>query len=833
MKSPTAAFQAAMNMSGNSPRTLLVFNFPSPTGPVYVSDGPWNTGVNVYQPLVVSWQPIYKRVNPDPLTFDTTDWKLTLANMGATPFSAYFAQYEPLSVQVDVYHWFDSLADSDKLLIDSLVVLDVTSYDPEKIEMDLVSLIEKYENYLSQAASIDTTNWPFAEPAAIGKLEPIIYGTISNLLCPCVRGGSLGKLMSPITITQGYVDVSWAPNVLQPPPAPWTAICMGEWLRVTSNRGAASVVIGSDGNRYTCILGHVSSAATKPVTGANYAQYWQLGGTGGSAWATGTQYKSVNTIAVTRAYNGVIPLGAQNAGAEFIEYRTDIKYIVSGRKIQGVPNVYIDGIKVPPYYYGINYNDNGKTTLMFTQQFFINKAAALSLYDPGHIHAVSGSGAVTVYPSSASLSGSWTGSASAMIDGNDNTGCTANNQSGGSFSASISFPNLNLGSITTQNFYIRCVGHFTINGVDFNVGSAGYVRLTQTGGNSYDGLNIVVVNDVIYPEIYEVYKVVNTSTTLSSNTTGVGLSGGGASEYLVGKAVTADVQGNMDDANGTYIGTPNALIQNPVHVLHHFIENYGAPAGSCDSASFAAAASSCASAITGGYLFAFALTKPVSFKTTVARLAFQCRCRVWMEGTSFMAVFRSLTPPPSVLSVTTAMMGFRSVKVSLSTKDEIVNDMKLSYNPDWSKGEPSINNCISICNRSATYPLGGDPTSVSWAGIRRKTQWELMECVYLPAMASDLRDFYIGMYRQRRRRIDWTGFSQVVAVERFDMLKLNHDAPAFNFNQLLTETENVKYYPGSGKSKRAHRVEITGITWPPNFIPPIADEAIADDAVAG
>ncbi|MHB8173328.1 MAG: hypothetical protein ACYDFU_02555, partial [Nitrospirota bacterium] len=402
MKSPTAAFQTAMNQSGNSPRTLLVFNFPAPTGAVYVSDGPWNTGLNIYQPLVMSWQPIYKQVNPDPLTFDTTDWKLTLANTGAVPFSAYFAQYEPLSVQVDVYHWFDGLADSDKLLYDSLAIVDVTGYDSEKIELDLVSLIEKYENYLSQAAPIDTTNWPFAEPAAIGKLEPIIYGTISNLLCPCVRGGSLGKLMSPITTAQGYVDVSWAPNVLQPPAAPWTAICMGEWLRVTSNRGAASVVIGSDGNRYTCILGHVSSAATKPVTGANYAQYWQLGGAGGSAWATGTQYMSVNTIAVTRAYNGIIPLGAQNAGAEFIEYRTDIKYIVSGRKIQGVPNVYIDGIKVPPYYYSINYNDNGKTTLMFTQQFFINKAAALSLYDGGHSHGDSASGSSDWHPSSAS-----------------------------------------------------------------------------------------------------------------------------------------------------------------------------------------------------------------------------------------------------------------------------------------------------------------------------------------------------------------------------------------------------------------------------------------------
>ncbi|MGC2423160.1 MAG: hypothetical protein WA666_02265 [Nitrospirota bacterium] len=849
MKSPTAAFQAAMNKSGNSPRTLLVFNFPSPTGPVYVSDGPWNTGVNSYLPLVMSWQPIYKQVNPDPLTFDTTDWNLTLGNTGATPFSAYFAMYEPLSVQVDVYHWFDGLADSDKLLIDSLIVLEVTSYDPEKIELDLISLIEKYENYLSQAAPIDTTNWPFAEPAAIGKLEPVIYGTISNLLCPCVRGGSLGKLMSPITASQLYIDVSWAPNVLQPPAAPWTAICMGEWLRVTSNRGAASVVVGSDGNRYTCILGHVSSAATKPVTGANYAQYWQLGGTGGSAWAAGAQYMSVNTIAVTRTYNGVMPLGAQNAGAEFIEYRTDIKYIVSGRRIQGVPNVYIDGIKVPPYYYTINYNDNGKTTLMFTQQFFIQQATALSLYDGGHSHGAGG-GSSNWYPSSASTntgSGGFTqtGILGSSYDGNNSTAFEVQ-QTNAAASGYVQWNFPAWAGGTPSGVYVCFYGwanagggyqgNATINGN--TIAQSGAPQLFKyyigTAVPSSVSLNIPIAgangDNTVY--ICEVYLEVDAGQT-TTNATGVGLSGGGASEYLVGKAVTADVKGNIDDANGTYTGTPNALIQNPVHVLHHFIENYGAPAGSCDSVSFAAAASACSAAISGGYLFAFALTKQVSFKTTVARLAFQCRTRIWMEATSFRAVFRSLPPPASVLSVGTAMMGFRSVKVSLTTKDEIVNDMKLSYNPDWSKGEPSASNCLSICNQSANYPLGGDPTSVSWAGIRRNTQWELMEFVYLSAMVSDLRDFYLMMYKARRIRIDWTGFSQVVAVERFDPLALNHNAPAFKFNQLLTETENVKYYPGSGRGKRAHRVEITGVTYPGHYMTAVPDEAVPDEAIPG
>ena len=53
-----------------------------------------------------------------------------------------------------------------------------------------------------------------------------------------------------------------------------------------------SVVYGSDGNRYRCILGHTSSASNKPVTGANWATYWEATSvTGGTDnWVSGKNY---------------------------------------------------------------------------------------------------------------------------------------------------------------------------------------------------------------------------------------------------------------------------------------------------------------------------------------------------------------------------------------------------------------------------------------------------------------------------------------------------------------------------------------------------------------
>lgn len=52
-------------------------------------------------------------------------------------------------------------------------------------------------------------------------------------------------------------------------------------------------VTGSDGNAYECILGHTAAADNKPVTGANWETYWQLGTKDyilSADWVSGTSY---------------------------------------------------------------------------------------------------------------------------------------------------------------------------------------------------------------------------------------------------------------------------------------------------------------------------------------------------------------------------------------------------------------------------------------------------------------------------------------------------------------------------------------------------------------
>lgn len=51
-----------------------------------------------------------------------------------------------------------------------------------------------------------------------------------------------------------------------------------------------SVVTGTDTAAWKCIRSHTADSTNRPITGANYLQYWASGGSGAVTWATGTAY---------------------------------------------------------------------------------------------------------------------------------------------------------------------------------------------------------------------------------------------------------------------------------------------------------------------------------------------------------------------------------------------------------------------------------------------------------------------------------------------------------------------------------------------------------------
>lgn len=75
---------------------------------------------------------------------------------------------------------------------------------------------------------------------------------------------------------------------------------LGFWMKkysawtLSTSYVVGSLVVGDDGNLYSCILANVSTADDVPVLGVNYATYWTLYTTvTPSVWTDGTSYTSI------------------------------------------------------------------------------------------------------------------------------------------------------------------------------------------------------------------------------------------------------------------------------------------------------------------------------------------------------------------------------------------------------------------------------------------------------------------------------------------------------------------------------------------------------------
>lgn len=66
-----------------------------------------------------------------------------------------------------------------------------------------------------------------------------------------------------------------------------------------SSVNTQSVVTGTDSNAYKCIKSHTADSTNRPITGANYLQYWDAGGSSPAAWSSGTAYLAPQLLRLT------------------------------------------------------------------------------------------------------------------------------------------------------------------------------------------------------------------------------------------------------------------------------------------------------------------------------------------------------------------------------------------------------------------------------------------------------------------------------------------------------------------------------------------------------
>jgi hypothetical protein len=301
----------------------------------------------------------------------------------------------------------------------------------------------------------------------------------------------------------------------------------------------------------------------------------------------------------------------------------------------------------------------------------------------------------------------------------------------------------------------------------------------------------------------EIYYVPYSSG--ASPATGVALMGDSAADFVIGGTVTCYVEGYTDDFQGSFTGTPYAVIENPADVVKHFMANYLDVSLDEFGSSFDTARTILSGLIPGGYTLAGVIDKPVDGLDLVSSLSAQSRLKVSHDGfISTAAVTASIPEIPDRL-IEADMVKSGSFKVSRTGREEVVNILAIHYKKDQSNTSPHF---LEVVNLSLAYPSGGDSISVSTYGARGPRRPFALNFVRDTKVASDLRDFIITRYKDAVRRVEFVVFMDNADLEAGDLIGFDWNPHGISISGALFEVEDVSLMPGGFASGRMDEVRV-------------------------
>ncbi|MBI9077432.1 MAG: hypothetical protein JEZ02_18640, partial [Desulfatibacillum sp.] len=136
------------------------------------------------------------------------DLELTLANTGATPFSSLFDDEPPESVPVTLYQYFKGLPWDCAEVIFQGYVREVMEYNSLTCTLLIQGLWAKYDRLIGRDLAITRDAFANADPDAIGKMQPLVYGAVDNLPCLAVKAGAMSNLPGDITDSVTSIELS-------------------------------------------------------------------------------------------------------------------------------------------------------------------------------------------------------------------------------------------------------------------------------------------------------------------------------------------------------------------------------------------------------------------------------------------------------------------------------------------------------------------------------------------------------------------------------------------------------------------------------------------------
>ncbi|QPJ64582.1 MAG: hypothetical protein G3M78_03895 [Candidatus Nitrohelix vancouverensis] len=269
-------------------------------------------------------------------------------------------------------------------------------------------------------------------------------------------------------------------------------------------------------------------------------------------------------------------------------------------------------------------------------------------------------------------------------------------------------------------------------------------------------------------------------------------------------AISADVEGVVDDDAGTITGTPEALITRPDHVYQwSILKVLNLSSAEIHSASMSGAATFYDA---GAYQLAGALFSQTSLRNLWAewgrssRSYFywdlgQARIRVRPLNWTTQATAHDMAIDSSLIRADeNGRLAFSAQRGSV---ENIVNVIDLKYKRDWSEADEPYAAIASV----------SDADSIARYGRREKPDAFQFDWLRDSAMAEDLANFYLHEYAEPMDVYEFELFLDHMELERGDVLQIN--PPIHELDSVLCVALGVGRVLGSGKARRMDSVPVT------------------------
>jgi len=224
------------------------------------------------------------------------------------------------------------------------------------------------------------------------------------------------------------------------------------------------------------------------------------------------------------------------------------------------------------------------------------------------------------------------------------------------------------------------------------------------------------------------------------------------------------------------------LIERPDLIFKHFLYTYA----SLSTTDFSTDADTSFAA--DSYVFSVVINTRKKIREWCAYMALQCRCWFRFANSKAYLLYRpdSLSSDKTIAKFADDSDFKTTMKVRRSPLDEVINKVRVYYNRDWSMS----------AGAEAYQAVTTDSNAASITAYGEKENPELFQFdfVTVAAMATDLRDFYLARYKDRKKVITGQLFLDNFELEFADAVTLT-EAGA-----ILCEVRKVGVSPGSSDS---------------------------------